>query len=350
MKEWKRLVLSPEMLLRDAISKVDEGGQQIALVTDAEGRLLGTLADGDIRRAVLAGTSLDTACGLVMNPRPTSADPAAGKDAFLKTMRRGSFHQLPLVDAGGCLVGLVTIDELIGAEPRDNWVVLMAGGLGSRLYPLTADCPKPLLKIGGAPILENILMGLAGQGFNKFFIAVNYKAEMIVEYFGDGSKWGVDIRYLHEHDRMGTAGALSLLPEQPDAPILVMNGDLLTQADFAAMLDFHDEQNTAATMAVREFEYQIPYGVVDVENARISKIEEKPTHKFLVAAGIYVLAPDSISCIPKGTFFDMPNLFRSLAESGRHTSAYHFKDYWLDIGRLEEFERAQREWVVGGTP
>lgn len=349
MKEWKRLVLPPETKLRDAILKVDEGGQQIALVCDVGGRLIGTLADGDIRRAILAGTSLEEPCAQVMNPRPTTADPGAGKDAYLKTMRRGSFHQLPLVDAGGLLVGMVTIDELIGAEPRDNWVVLMAGGLGSRLYPLTADCPKPLLKVGGAPILENILMGLAGQGFRKFFISVNYKAEMIVDYFGNGSKWGVEICYLHEDDRMGTAGALSLLPARPDVPVLVMNGDLLTQADFAAMLDFHDTQQTSATMAVREFEYQIPYGVVDVENFQINKIEEKPTYKYLVAAGIYVLAPDAIDLIPKGIFFDMPTLFRTLAEAQMRTSAYHFKDYWLDIGRIEEFERAQREWVVGGA-
>lgn len=347
MIDWKRLVIHPDMALGTAIATVDQGGRQIALVSDSAGRLIGTLADGDIRRAILSGTSLETRCELVMNPHPTTALRSAGKETFLKLMRRGSFHQLPLVDQEGVLAGLVTIDELIGSESRPNWVVLMAGGLGSRLYPLTENCPKPLLKVGGAPILENILMALAGQGFSKFFIAVNYKAEMIVDYFGDGSRWGVEIEYLHENDRMGTAGALSLLPALPEAPVLVMNGDLLTQADFAEILNFHELSDTAATMAVREFEYQIPYGVVDVDNTLITKIEEKPTYKYLVAAGIYVLSPESIQCIPKGIFYDMPTLFGDLRASGTNTSAYPFRDYWLDIGRLDEYERAQREWSVG---
>jgi dTDP-glucose pyrophosphorylase/predicted transcriptional regulator len=344
MKNWEVLVISPDMRLRQAIARVDAGGRQIALVADSAGRLLGTLADGDIRRAILSGRALEETCAAVMNPRPTTAPPSAPKELLLALMRRGSFHQVPLVNTEGVLVGLITIDELLGAAPRDNWVVLMAGGQGARLRPLTQNCPKPMLRVGDSPILENILMAFLGQGFRKFFFSVNYMAEMIIDYFGDGSKWGAEIQYLREDSPLGTAGALSLLPQRPERPMFVMNGDLLTHADFLSMVQFHEGGGATATMAVREYEHRIPYGVVNASGDAIVSIEEKPRQVCLVSAGMYVLSPSALDHVPAGTFFDMPDLFRSVVAKGQKALAYPFRDYWLDIGRLEEFETAQREW------
>jgi len=203
-----------------------------------------------------------------------------------------------------------------------------------------------LLKVGGKPILETILESFAEQGFKQIFLSVNYKAEMIRDHFGDGERWGVQLGYLHENARLGTAGALSLLPEKPDAPIVVMNGDLLTRTSFDKLLQFHHDQGAAATMAVREYDFQVPYGVVRLDGTRIEAIEEKPVQKFFVNAGIYVLSPDALDHLPVEMFFDMPTLFEYLIAAGKTTAAYPLREYWLDIGRLEEFERAQREWAL----
>jgi NDP-sugar pyrophosphorylase family protein len=221
----------------------------------------------------------------------------------------------------------------------------MAGGLGERLRPLTDSCPKPMLHVGGKPILENILESFIDQGFCNFFISVNYMAEAIIDYFGDGSCWGVSINYLREDKRLGTAGALSLLPSTPEEPFFVMNGDLLTKIRFDSMLQFHKEHKAAATMAVREYDFQVPYGVVKMNGAQIQSIDEKPIHKFFVSAGIYLLAPEVMAHVPNGQHLDMPNLFEQTSSAGGVATAFPLREYWIDIGRLEEFEKAQNEWV-----
>ncbi|WP_238920462.1 nucleotidyltransferase family protein [Achromobacter xylosoxidans] len=347
MKDWKKVAVALETPLRDAIALIDSTGLQLALVLDAQGRLKGILSDGDIRRAVLRGCDLATPTQEVMNPNPTTAPHSATSSELLALMRRKVLHHVPLVDEQGRVVDLATLDALTGVLEHPNWVVLMAGGLGSRLRPLTETCPKPMLPVGGKPILESILESFAEQGFRKFFLSVNYLAESIREYFGDGSKWGVQIEYLHEDKRLGTAGALSLLPNRPNAPILVMNGDLLTRVRFDNMLKFHNEHSSLATMAVREYDFQIPYGVVRTDGIHISSIEEKPVQRYFVNAGIYALSPEVFAHIPNNTYFDMPTLFERILASGNTTSAYPVRKYWLDIGRLEEFERAQREWGNG---
>jgi dTDP-glucose pyrophosphorylase/predicted transcriptional regulator len=346
MKTWQSILLKPDTSIHEAIGIIDKGRAQIALVVNDAGHLLGTLGDGDIRRAIIAGYTLDDRCQTIMNLYPTTAPIGTSHDQLLMLMRRGGFHQIPLVDENGILADLVTIDDLIGAESNDHWVVLMAGGLGTRLHPLTEECPKPLLKIGNKPILENIIMAFAGQGFRKFFLSVNYKAEMVIDYFGDGSALGIEITYLHETERLGTAGSLSLLPKKPPNDIVVMNGDLLTHANFSDLVGFHKQNKAAATIAVREFEYVVPYGVINVDGNSITSIEEKPTTRHLVSSGIYALSPDALDHVHKHEYLDMPNLFSRLIESGQHTAAYRFTDYWLDIGRMEEFERAQREWTI----
>jgi len=317
---------------------------QVALVLDSSGRMLGMLTDGDVRRAILRGDSLDVPTSMVMNTSATSAAAGLSREELLAIMRRRAFHHLPLVNDAGSVVGLATLDELIGAAKKPNPVVLMAGGLGTRLHPLTKERPKPLLHVGGKAILETIMEGFVEQGFYRFFISVNYKAEMIEEHFGDGTRWGVEIVYLRESERLGTAGALSLLPEPPSHPMIVMNADLLTKVSFDGLLAFHKEHASLATMAVREYEYQVPYGVVRLEGTSITSIDEKPVQRHFVNAGIYVLSPQVLSYIPESCFFDMPNLFDRLIASSQPTAAYPLREYWLDIGRIEEFEQAQRDW------
>lgn len=347
MKDWKQIVVSPETTLRDAIARIDSSGLQLALVLDRDGRLAGVLSDGDIRRAILRGCDLATPTANVMNCNPTAAAATATSSELLALMRRKVLHHVPLINSEMHVVGLATLDGLTGVLERANWVVLMAGGLGSRLMPLTENCPKPMLQVGGKPILENILESFSEQGFRKFFLSVNHMAHAVRDHFGDGSQWGVDISYLREDKRLGTAGALSLLPERPCEPLVVMNGDLLTRVRFDNILNFHAELGAVATMAVREYDFQVPYGVVQLNGSNIASIEEKPVHRFFVSAGIYTLSPEAFKHIPNETFFDMPTLFDRMLAAGHPTSAYPLREYWLDIGRLEEFERAQHEWNNG---
>lgn len=340
--------MAPDTSLAEAIARVDASGLQVALVLGENDALLGILTDGNIRRAVLAGKSLTGPVSETMTPNPVFAPDSAHREDVLALMRKHVIHHMPLVNAAGQVVGLMTRDELIGSIERANWVLLMAGGLGTRLTPLTDDCPKPMLKVGGKPILETIVESFAEQGFRRLFISVNYRAEMIRDHFGDGRRWGVQIEYLNETTRRGTAGALSLLPEAPSKPIIVMNGDLLTRANFAALLQFHESEGSAATMAVREYDFQVPFGVVRLEGTKILSLEEKPVQSFFVNAGIYALAPEVLQHVPSDAFFDMPTLFSRLMREGRRTAAYPLHEYWLDIGRLEEFERAQGEWIGRG--
>ncbi|TGK14571.1 nucleotidyltransferase family protein [Leptospira stimsonii] len=344
MENWKNSKLSSGQTLLEAIRTMDASGIQLILVSNEDNILEGILTDGDIRRAILRGSGLDIKIQEVMNRKPMTVLAETPREEMLSIMRRYMLHHLPVLDPAGKLVEIVTLDELIGAVERPNWVVLMAGGLGKRLRPLTDQIPKPLLSVGGKPILESILNGFSEQGFRKFYISVNYKADMIRDYFGNGDKWKVRIEYLDEDKSLGTAGALSSIPIKHEFPLVVMNGDLLTRANFYSLLKFHEQEKSSATMSVREYDFQVPYGVVNVENQEILSIEEKPIHKFHVNAGIYVLSPDTIELIPKNTFFDMPTLFEKLISLKRKTSAYLLKEYWLDIGRLEEFERAQKEW------
>jgi len=345
MKGWKNVLLSPCTSIREAIRVIDEGALKIALVVDDENRLLGTVSDGDIRRGILKNCDLESTVQKVMNTSPFVADINDGRDKILALMRQKQLYQIPLLDSAGVLIGLEVIDNFLSTERRDNWVVLMAGGLGTRLKQLTADTPKPLLKIGDKPILETILFNFIEYGFSRFFISVNYKSEMIEEYFGDGSRWGIQIEYLREHKKLGTAGALSLMLEKPSAPIVVMNGDLLTKVNFQQLLEFHSEHKAAATMCVREYDFQVPYGVVTLDNHRILSIEEKPIQRFFVNAGIYILDPEVLDVIPCDTCVDMPLLFDQLLLQKKETTVFPIREYWLDIGRIDDFERAQMDFA-----
>lgn len=345
MKQWKKSVVPPTASLRDTIRTIDAGAIQIAFVVDSDNRLLGTVTDGDIRRAILRGVSLDGEARLVMNPHPITAPSDMSRPAILEIMRHKLIHQIPVLDQAGRIVDVELLDNLLMREEPQNWVVLMAGGLGTRLRPLTEEVPKPMLKIANKPLLEIILENFIEQGFRKFYFSVNYKADMVQSHFADGSHWDAEIRYLREIERMGTAGPLSLLPENLTHPVIVMNADLLTKLNFRQLLDFHHEHRGAATMGVREYDFQVPYGVVRIDNTRIMAIDEKPVQRFFVNAGIYVLGPEALNLIPKETYFDMPELFNVMIGRNMETAVFPIREYWLDIGRLEDFQRANGEYA-----
>jgi dTDP-glucose pyrophosphorylase len=339
-RDWRNVLVPADATLGEAIARIDASAHQIALIVDAHDRLLGVMTDGDVRRAILRSVPMSSPVDKVMNPTPLTAPLGTSNKQLLALMRRHVVHQMPIVNESNQVVDLALIDDLIGATEKPNWVVLMAGGLGTRLRPLTDQTPKPMLALRGKPILENILENLVGEGFRRFFLSVNYKADLIEGYFGDGGRWGASISYLREEHRLGTAGPLSLLPAAPSLPIVVMNGDLLTHASIANLVDYHVALNSVATMAVREYDLQVPYGVVRIADERITSIEEKPVQKFLVNAGIYVLSPPALSHIPAHTFFDMPTLFDRLNAAGETTVAFPLREYWLDIGCPEDYNQA----------
>ena len=344
MKDWKNVLVSPDTPIRETIRIMDQGALKIALVVDGERRLLGTVSDGDVRRGILKGCALEDSVQKIVNSTPTVVGQSVGREKILALMRQKQLYQIPVVDDAGFLVGLEAIDSILATPLRDNWVVLMAGRLGTRLKQFTKDIPKPLLKIGDKPILETILGNFIEHGFSRFFISVNYKSEQIEAHFKDGSQWGVQIDYLREDKKLGTAGALCLLPGKPAAPVLVMNGDVLTKVNFQQLLDFHLEHKAVATMCVREYDFQVPYGVVKLDRHRIVAIEEKPIQRFFVNAGIYVLEPDALDLVPHDEYFDMPILFEKLVERHQETAVFPVREYWLDIGRIDDFDRAQVEF------
>lgn len=345
MKDWQETLVGPETSLREALGVIDRAGAQIALVVDEGRRLLGTLSDGDVRRALLGGADLTGAVTAAMHAGPTTVREGEEAEAVLTAMRRLAVHQMPIVNAERVVVGLATVDDFLTVPARDHWVVIMAGGLGQRLEQLTAHTPKPMLPVGSRPLLETIVRAYAAQGFRRFYLAVNYRADQIEAHFGDGSALGIDVRYLREQRRMGTAGALGLLPERPTHPFVVTNADLLTKHDFGFMVDDHVASGAAATMAVRDYEVQVPFGVVHVCDGAITDIVEKPTHRYVVSGGMYVLSPEVLDLVPPGEYLDMPTLFHSILRAGLRARCHPVGGYWLDIGRAQDYERANLDYA-----
>jgi dTDP-glucose pyrophosphorylase len=344
-KNWRDITVAPDATVHAAWEVLDRGAMQIALVVDAGGHLAGTVTDGDIRRAVLRGNGLDIAISEVMNANPTTGLLEETHESWQRTMHRHSLRHLPILDTQGCVVDLVQYSMPLEPE-RSTPVVIMAGGLGTRLRPLTENTPKPMIPVGPKPVLETIIENFAEQGFVNLFLCLNYKGEMIREHFADGRRFGVNITYLQEDRRLGTAGALSLLPEPPTEPVIVMNGDLLTKVDFVRLLDFHQRQGFMATMAMREHQQQVPYGVLKIGDGYIvQELVEKPVERYYVNAGIYILDPDTLRLVPNQKFYDMPTLFNSLMDQGKKVGGFPLRDYWVDIGRVEDLERASAEFA-----
>lgn len=345
MKQWESTLIGPETSLETAIATLDREALRIVMVVNAERRLLGTLTDGDLRRALLKHLPLDTHVGEVMCKTPRTATRDWSRERILADMEKYQLLQLPVIDQEGRVIGLETLHDLLHKRHRDNPVFLMAGGFGTRLRPLTHNCPKPLLKVGEKPILELILESFINAGFHRFFISTHYMPEMIREHFGDGSRWGVSIRYVHEEEPLGTGGALGLLPhDEIDLPLFMMNGDLLTTLNFQNLLEFHQDHVGVATMCVREYEHCVPYGVIQSEGHRICSMVEKPVYRFFINAGIYLLSPELVKSVAPGTRIDMPTLLEREIADGKDVNMFPVHEYWLDIGRMEDFQRAQQEF------
>jgi dTDP-glucose pyrophosphorylase len=339
-----RISLSVNSTIANALSILELGSVKIALVVDSNNKLLGTLSDGDIRRGLLRKKFLDDSIKDIYFKHPITAKKGSSRDEVLQLCLINKINQVPIINDNFKVVDLFVIDNLLLKREYENNVVLMVGGLGTRLRPLTEKIPKPMLNIGGKPILQTIIKGFVDNGFSNITMCLGYKSNVIQDYFKDGSDFDVNIDYIIEDKRMGTAGALTLLKNKLDSPFFVMNGDLLTNVNYENMLEFHEENGAAATMCVREYDIEVPYGVVNTNYEDIVSIEEKPIHSFFVNAGVYLLNPECIDLIPQYEFYDMPTLFEEMILNGKKTISFPLKEYWLDIGRMADYERAKNEY------
>lgn len=340
--DWTKTLLGPQATLREVIASLEVTGLRIVLVSDQDRHLLGTTTDGDLRRALLRGDTLDTPVQSIMFTSPLVVGADMNRGTVLNLMGVNKIHQLPIVDEHNRLIGLHIWDDMLVPTTYDNTVVIMAGGFGKRMRQHTENCPKPMLNVGGKPMLEHIILRAAAEGFHKFVISLFYLPDVIWDYFGDGSKWNVQITYVQEAAPLGTAGALSLMDPAPDLPFIVTNGDVMTDVRLAEMLTFHNAHHASATMAVRQHEWQHPFGVVKTKGIIISGFEEKPVYKSHVNAGIYVLEPNALTHLTKGEFCNMPTLFERLQSDNQATIAYPMHEVWMDVGRPEDLVTANK--------
>jgi dTDP-glucose pyrophosphorylase/predicted transcriptional regulator len=336
-----RLTVPAGATILEALRAIEGGGEAITFVVDAGDRVIGTLTDGDIRRAILRGASLeDRVLPRVMRRDFTAVTPEDGRAEVLDLMRARQIERIPVLEADGRLVGLHTMRQMVSRAERPNRAMILAGGKGTRLHPITEQVPKPMVTVAGRPILERLILHLMSCGLSRFSISVNYLAQMIEEYFGDGSRLGCEIDYLREAEPLGTGGPLSLLAPQT-LPVVVLNGDLVTQYDVGDLLDFHEHGGYAATMGVRPYIIEVPFGVAEVEGGRLCSLREKPSERALINAGIYVLSPEALARVPAGTEYPITELFESLLAEERPVGARLVEAEWLDVGRHDELRRAR---------
>lgn len=339
----ENLVINASATLLEAMAAIDRGACGIALVCDATGKVVGTITDGDIRRAVLRGATLESAVAAVMSQDYVWVGVDAGRAEILDLMRAHTVNQVPVIDSHGRLVAVHTVKEVLGRVERPNWAVVLAGGRGTRLKPYTQSCPKPMLRVAGRPILERLVLHLAGWGIRRVFLSVNYMADMIESHFGDGTGFGCQIEYLRETEPLGTGGPLSLLRDLPSHPVLVMNGDLVTQVDVGRLLRFHESGEYAATVGARSYTIDIPYGVATLDGERLVALQEKPTQRFVVNAGIYVLRPELLAWVPRNGRYPITDLVERCIQEGRSVGVHLIEDDWADIGDPDELRRARGE-------
>lgn len=338
---WRKTILTIEATIQQAVASLDGSSMQIVLVTASDDTLIGTVTDGDIRRGLLRGKALSSPIDAIVHRNALVAPVGMAREMVLNLMKANRILQLPVVDSHNRVVGLHLWDELASPAQRPNQMVIMAGGLGTRLMPLTENCPKPMLPVGGKPMLEHCVERASAEGFRHFVLAIRHLGHMIDGYFGNGDRWQVSIEYLREKVPLGTAGALSLLDPQPDLPFIVANGDVLTDIRYGELLDFHRHHGAVATMAVRLYEWQHPYGVVQTEGVDIIGFEEKPISRSHVNAGIYVLESKALNVLTANEPCDMPVLFERLLARGERVIVYPMHEPWLDVGRPKDLEDAR---------
>lgn len=339
--QWLQALVTPDVTVQEAIYNLEKSGLQIALAISEDGRLLGTLTDGDIRRAFLRGHTLKSKIDGIIHRNPLVVPPDMGRDIVLQFMSANKIHQLPVVAEDGKVIGLHLWDTIISPASIPNVMVVMAGGKGTRLRPHTEKCPKPMIEVGGKPMLEHIIERAKLDGISNFILSLYYLGDMIEDYFCDGHKWGVRIEYLREENPLGTAGCLSLIKEQPLLPIIISNGDVLTDIRYTDLLNFHNRQNAMATMAVRQHEIENQFGVVKTKGVDIIGFEEKPIYRSHINAGIYVLNPECLSFLDEGAHCNMPTLFEKVQFNSGRTVVYPMHEPWLDVGRPDDLIQAR---------
>lgn len=345
--------LQHDARLVDAVNAIEASRRRIAIVTDDRGRVIGTLTDGDVRRCLLAGGTLETAVSRAMNPHPVVGEVNSTHGYLIDLLRRANVTALPLVDAAGVFQRVVHFTDLGHEEPIDDargfaFAVIMAGGEGTRLRPLTHEVPKPMLEIGGMPMLARQIERLARAGIKRVYLSVNYLAHVIEEHFRDGAEFGIEVRYLREQERLGTAGALSLLPERPESPVLVMNGDILTTSDFGSLFAFHRSYGADITVAAVDYRVNIPYGVLQAEGAFVTGLTEKPSQRFLCNAGIYAVSPRLLSLLHESAFQDITDLIQRCLEQGVPVAVFPVHEYWSDVGTPDDLDRARALFAEPG--
>jgi dTDP-glucose pyrophosphorylase/predicted transcriptional regulator len=343
LKDWRKALLNDDATVQEALNCLESSSFQIALVVSNENKLVGTISDGDIRRSFLSGMTLKNKVLKAINNRPIVVSPKVDRDKVVEIMALNKISQLPIVDENNYVVGLHILNSLLSPSPIESTMVIMAGGQGKRLRPYTENCPKPMLEIGGKPILEHIIRRAHDEGFKKIIISLHYLGHMIRDYFGDGSRWGVDIGYLQETKPLGTAGCLSLLPHTGEFPILVTNGDILSEVKYRDILDHHNLYKADATMAVRPYEIQNQFGVVDIQGLEIKGIIEKPIYRSHINAGIYVLSQKVLKLLNSGSDCNMTDFFEVIRVKGCQTIAFPMHESWVDIGRPSDLKNALRD-------
>lgn len=336
------LTVSPDNTLSEVISAIDENGRQFVLVTDSKEKLLGVVTDGDIRRALLKGATLVSPAAEIMNKAPRTAAARRELEDVMEILRVSEVKHLPLVTEEGIVTGVAVAEpKLRDSQVFSNPVILMAGGKGQRLYPLTKDVPKPMLPVGGTPILGIILERLKAQGFHDVRISVNYLADVIIDYVGDGSKFGLAVTYLHEDSPLGTAGALATQKGLIDFPFIVMNSDLITHVNLPELISFHSKNEAMGTVGLREHVVEIPFGVVTVEDDFVTALTEKPVIRSMVSAGIYALDPAALDLLEVEEYCDMPTLLTRIMETGEKVSGFPIHESWIDVGRPDDLNQAR---------
>ena len=340
----ENICVSDEVDMRSSILALEKCHLGIILIVNKKNKLIGTLTDGDIRRALLDGKELNSNVEIIMNKNFYFIKEKDNLNEAQKFLIKKGLRHLPVLDDEGSVIKLLVSKNLPKKKFLPNSVLIMAGGIGSRLRPQTTYCPKPMLEINGKPILEIVIENCIKHGFKEFFLSVNYLKEIIIKHFQDGSKWGININYLEENKPLGTAGSLSLLPENLKHDILVINGDVLTKFNLQKLLEFHSNHKATATLSVREYIMNVPFGVINTNGVDVTKMIEKPSYKQNVNAGVYALNPSVLNLLNKDEKIDMPELLERLISSKRKVIACPIHEYWLDIGQPETLEEAYSSW------
>jgi dTDP-glucose pyrophosphorylase len=344
---WRKTIVPIGGTIREIVNLLNEVGSKIVLITDETNVLLGTISDGDIRRGLLKGLDLNSPVTGIIKRSPIVVSPEINREIVLQIMTSNKIQQIPIVNEKNQVIGLHLWDDLNTPVIYSNIMLIMAGGKGTRLHPQTLNCPKPLLPIAGKPILEHIIERAKNQGFTNFVLAINYLGHMIEDYFGDGDKFGVKIQYLRENLPLGTAGALSLLDPKPDSSFIIINGDVISEINYVELLNYHRQNSASATMAVRRYEWQNPFGVVETQGLEIIGFEEKPITRSHINAGVYAFEPSALSLLGKSEPCDMPTLLKRLQEKSKLVIAFPMHESWLDIGRPEDLNKLSVNPKVG---